>query len=129
MKNKVFLSYAGTDAQFAQRLTLALQAKGISAVSESDIRPGENWQEQLRQELTAADLVAVILTDAALHSRFVLAELGAAWANDKPIFAIQRSAKPDLSELPLPSNTIQHLQADKLSEAAIAEALQQRLAA
>jgi nucleoside 2-deoxyribosyltransferase len=53
-----------------------------------DLNAGEKWENKLRNELSAADVVVAILTPRSVHSNWVLHEIGAAWALDKPIIPI-----------------------------------------
>ncbi len=76
MKPKVFLSYANSDREFAERLTSQLQGLGSSLlVDRINLRHGEHILSALRSQIAAADFLVLLLSPAALESEWVQREL------------------------------------------------------
>lgn len=98
---RVFLSYAASDIELARKLgRLLSQRAGARVFLPENLSAGEDWQARLREELAEADAVVVLVTPEAVHSSWVLHELGAAWGLKKPIFVVA-SGRHLLRNLPL----------------------------
>ena len=104
---KLFISHASGDAALAKAVTellqqaLRLQNDEIrcTSVAKYGMLAGANTDSTLRKEIKQAKLVVGLLTEDSAESYYVLAELGARWASDKP-FMILRSSNfffPDLA--------------------------------
>jgi len=75
----VFISHANQDAQFAHRLAADLQRLGVSVwIAPESIRPGEGWVDAIERGLEESSHVVVVLTPAALQSRWVKKETNVA---------------------------------------------------
>lgn len=96
---RVFITHASADRAHARKLRgwLSRQA-GTSTFTLDDLSAGENWREKLRSRLAASDLILYLASPHSLESSFVLQELGAAWAFEKPIVTViaDRAATADL---------------------------------
>ena len=70
---KIFLSYARKDgAAAAARLRTELERAGFTVWRDIEqMRGGRAWQEQLRAALREVDVVLVLLTPAAVKSKYV----------------------------------------------------------
>ena len=73
---KVFISYADSDREVAQRMTQSLKADGLSVWSDEDeVFPGDNWAAKVAQGVEEADAIVALLTPEALHSRSVRSDI------------------------------------------------------
>jgi len=78
---QVFLSHATADATFAHRLAGDLRAEGWGVwIAPESIRPGEKWVEAISRGLETSGVFVVVLTPAAVGSRWVRTETNAALA-------------------------------------------------
>lgn len=85
----VFLSYAYKDAAHADRLRRLLGARrDVRLLSADDLSAGSNWQARLRDALVNSNLFVIVVSPDALASPWLLQELGAAWALEKPILVV-----------------------------------------
>lgn len=72
---QVFVSHAHEDAGLAHRLAADLQANGWRAwLAPDSIRPGEKWVEAIERGLEESGAFVVLLTPAAVGSRWVKTE-------------------------------------------------------
>lgn len=86
---QIFITHASADRAKAQKLRNWLSRQPeTSTFTADDLSAGENWQEKLRDRLAASDLILYIASRHSLESSFVLQELGAAWAFEKPIVTV-----------------------------------------
>ncbi len=82
--NQVFISYAHQDAEFAQTLAFDLQNAGWRVwIAPDSIRPGEKWAAAIERGLGGSGVFLVILTPAAIESRWVTDETNAAIGLEK----------------------------------------------
>ena len=73
---KVFISYADTDREVAQRVSQSLKADGLSVWSDEDeVFPGDNWAAKVAQGVEEADAIVALLTPKSLHSRSVRSDI------------------------------------------------------
>jgi hypothetical protein len=85
----LFLSYALKDRDFARALSRELSKYNVRGfLDEQDLSADGDITRQLRDALEATSAVVVILSEAAVNSSYVLFEIGAAQALDKPIIPI-----------------------------------------
>ena len=86
---KVFISHTGADAEVARKIRDLLSGRLNARVfMDQDLSAGENWEAILRRELAEADVVVALLSPGAINSSWMLQELGAAWAMEKPIIPV-----------------------------------------
>ena len=86
---KVFLSHASTDMVLGRKVrNLISQNFNAQVFTTEDLNAGEEWETKLRDELSTADVVVALLTPASVASSWVLQEIGAAWALQKPIIPL-----------------------------------------
>lgn len=84
--DQVFISYSSQDRGVALELKELFENKDIRAfVAELDIMPGDNWSEEIRQNLASCREIVLILSQHSEESHWVMAECGAAWALNKTI--------------------------------------------
>ncbi len=85
----VFLSYARKDAAHADKLRRLLGARrDVRLLSADDLSAGSDWQTKLRDALINSNLFVMVVSPDALASPWLLQELGAAWALEKPILVV-----------------------------------------
>jgi TIR domain len=78
--SSVFLSYARSDADMADRIAADLKAEGINVWLDRDrLRPGESWAEQIESAISKADFLLVLISRASLDSKWVRTEYQAAF--------------------------------------------------
>jgi formylglycine-generating enzyme len=76
---QVFLSHAHQDTQVAQKLAHDLEAHGYDIwLAPDSIRPGEKWVEAINRGLEESGLFVLLLSPAAVASRWVKMETNAA---------------------------------------------------
>ncbi len=70
---RVFVSHAYVDAERADAVRRALQASGLT-VTDATVSPGEDLRQTLADSIRTSDIVVVLLSEAASHSRWALWE-------------------------------------------------------
>lgn len=86
---RVFISHSDVDMVAARKLrNLLVHRVNAHVFTTEDFSAGEKWESKLRDQLSAADVVVVLLTPTSVHSNWVLHEIGAAWALGKPIVPV-----------------------------------------
>lgn len=86
---RIFLSYAAADRSYAQQLRNILsQHPNVQIFTTEMLNAGEDWESVLKEELSNCDKFLVVLSPTSVDSKWVLHELGAAWAIGKPIIPI-----------------------------------------
>ncbi|HYL73127.1 MAG TPA: toll/interleukin-1 receptor domain-containing protein [Bryobacteraceae bacterium] len=86
---KVFLSHSNVDTEVARKVrNLLVHRTSAQVFMSEDLNAGEKWETKLRNELASADVVLALLTPQSVDSSWVLLEIGAAWALEKPIIPV-----------------------------------------
>ncbi len=86
---RVFISHSDVDMVSARKLrNLLVHRANAYVFTTEDLSAGEKWENKLRDELAAADVIVALLTPTSVHSNWVLQEIGAAWALGKPIVPV-----------------------------------------
>ncbi|MEJ2554733.1 MAG: SUMF1/EgtB/PvdO family nonheme iron enzyme [Anaerolineae bacterium] len=87
MANKrmqVFISHAHKDADFAHRLAADLKRLGVRIwIAPESIRPGEGWVKAIERGMRESNHVVIVLTPAALDSKWVEKETEVAIAQER----------------------------------------------
>lgn len=88
----IFLSYARADGQdAAKRLRSELEQAGFQIWRDiEDMQGGQAWKDQLRQALRTVDVVIVLLTPAAVASKYVEWEWENALTLEKRVIPLLR---------------------------------------
>ncbi len=107
---KIFLSYAASDRAYAHKLRDILSKRSnVRIFTTETLSAGEDWQDKLKDELSKSDIFLVLLSPDSVGSEWVLHELGAAWAMDKPIIPIV--THPEVfSKIPVSLSQIQFIE-------------------
>lgn len=71
---RLFISYARTDQARVQRLAEALEGAGFQVWWDAALEGGHHFAAEIERELTAADAVVVVWSDASVKSNWVLDE-------------------------------------------------------
>ena len=122
----IFLSYSHKDKPWVSEFVATLKKAGIKAwFDQSEIAPGERWQEKIQQALRDSKTLVVILSQNNIESPWTFFELGAAVADHKRIIPIATDDF-DLRKLPLLLRQYQFLKESSPQEAGkrVAEVLE-----
>ncbi len=111
---RVFLSYSSDDRWFARSLLDRLvKHPRVSVFATQSLSAGEDWQRRLKEELVRSNLFLVVLSTRSVRSRWVLYELGAAWALGKQILAVL--TEPEVrSSIPIEARHMRLVEAREL---------------
>lgn len=97
----VFLSYAAADREYARKLfNLLSQRSNLHIFTLEGLSAGEAWESMLKEALSLCDIFIVLLSPNSVYSKWVLPELGAAWALNKLIIAVTTETEL-LSKIPM----------------------------
>ena len=97
----VFLSYAAADREYARKLfNLLSQRSNLHIFNLEGLSAGEAWESKLKDELSQCDIFIVLLSSNSVNSKWVLSELGAAWALNKLIIPVVTNTEV-LSKIPM----------------------------
>jgi len=111
----VFLSYAKADEEYANKVENILENYNLRIFTMKMLNAGEDWLNNLRDEISQSDLFIVILSPNSFKSEWVLSELGAAWALEKIIIPIY--TKPEmLSKSPINLSNSESIDINYLEE-------------
>ncbi len=92
MSGHVFISHGSEDSQDADTLAAFIESKGMRAwIAPRDVRPGQDYSEQLQEALESCAAFVVLVSDKANRSPYVRAETEMAFSNGKPIFPVRNS--------------------------------------
>jgi hypothetical protein len=88
----VFISHGSEDRDEAAALSAFIEARGIRTwIAPRDVRPGQDYSEQLQHAIEQCVAFVVLVTDKANTSPYVRAETEMAFSTHKPIFPIRQS--------------------------------------
>jgi len=97
----IFLSSAPDDRPYARKLQNLLSRRpDVTVFTTETLSAGEDWESRLREELSKCDVFLVLLSPNSVDSKWVLHELGAAWAIGKRIISIATDRRIS-SKIPL----------------------------
>ncbi len=98
---RVFLSYARVDRELARKVRSVLsRCLNAHIFTPEMLSAGEDWEFKLKNELSRCDIFFIILSPSFVDSKWILHELGAAWALEKPIILVLTHRKI-LSKIPV----------------------------
>jgi len=88
----VFISHGSDDRDEAAALAAFIEARGIRTwIAPRDVRPGQDYSEQLQLAIENCAAFVVLVTDKANTSPYVRAETEMAFSTHKPIFPVRQS--------------------------------------
>lgn len=92
MTGHVFVSHGSDDSQEANALAALIESKGVVAwIAPRDVRPGQDYSEQLQAAIESCAAFVVLVSDKANKSPFVRAETEMAFSTSKPIYPVRMS--------------------------------------
>jgi uncharacterized protein YjbI with pentapeptide repeats len=92
----VFLSYDSTDETVASDVYARLTARGLKCFyAPISIPAGTLWENELQEAASASKMAVVVLTETSITSKWVLVEIGAFWAANKPLIAASKGVTAD----------------------------------
>jgi hypothetical protein len=97
----IFISYAREDKPWARRLAEALEGRGWQVWWDVEIPPGETWDEVIERELTVAQAVIVLWSQASVKKRWVKTEASLALDANKLLPVLIDSALPPIAFRPI----------------------------
>src|SRR3990172_6614894 len=104
---RIFLSYVAADREYAHKLhNLLSQHSDLYIFTLEMLSAGDNWESKLKDEISKSDIFIVLLSSRSVNSNWVLHELGAAWALNKPIIPVVIHGDV-FSQIPLPLRQMQ----------------------
>ena len=102
----VFISYADEDKQLGEYIKCLFEKNNATAfLSHISLILGEDWKENILENLREADLFLVILTKNSVNSVAVMHEIGGALASNKKIIPVVFNI--DFKEIPVWIRTYQ----------------------
>src|SRR3954468_12717040 len=88
----VFISHGSEDRDEANALSAFIEARGIRTwIAPRDVRPGQDYSEQLQQAIEQCAAFVVLITGKANSSPYVRAETEMAFSTSKPIFPVRQT--------------------------------------
>lgn len=85
----VFISYANKDKKVAERIAEKLATRGFSYFMDAEgVRGGEQFENKIREALTSAKAIIVVLSRNTKESEWVISEWGYAWATGVKIIPV-----------------------------------------
>ncbi|MFA5924482.1 MAG: toll/interleukin-1 receptor domain-containing protein [Methylococcaceae bacterium] len=116
MGNQIFISYAHKDKNLAKELADELKEEGLHPwFDEYELRPGESWENQLRNGLEKCNLL-IVLYSAGEPSPNVLFEAGVALAKGTKVVIISPEKGEPNKELQSTFASIIKIDHEKLKE-------------
>ncbi len=123
----VFVSYSRSDAVFVADLVRRLEALGVRAWYDQQLRADSQFDRTISDRIAASKLVVAVWSNAAISSKWVRAEALAAFDRDK---LLQVRLEP--CEIPPPFNILQAAEVSQASldaQAPLIEAILRRIGA
>ena len=81
MQYGIFISYASEDATLATELKVAFERRGVRCfMAAENLIGGMRWEPAIRKALMASQRILLLLTPRSKDRRWILLEVGAAWA-------------------------------------------------
>jgi hypothetical protein len=113
---RIFLSYAVADRVYAHKLRgLLSQRPNLHIFTTETLSAGEDWESKLKDEISQCDIFVVVLSPNSVNSKWVLHELGAAWAINKPIIPVV--THPEVfSRIPVTLSKVQLVETNELEK-------------
>jgi len=92
---KIFISYASSDKKLAHKIKEGLEGYGMEAfLAHDDIKPTEEWQKRILEELNSTQVFMPLLTEQFLKSIWTDQETGIAVAKDCLIIPLKVTEDP-----------------------------------
>jgi len=123
---RIFLSYVTADREYAHKLySLLSKRPNLYIFTPEMLSAGEAWESILKKELSQSDIFVVLLSANSVDSEWVLHELGAAWALNKPIIPVV--THPEVfSKIPLTLRQIKLIEIKELEKPEVIDQILER---
>jgi hypothetical protein len=126
-KPKIFLSYAEEDQRLAAQIKQILtKATDRSVVIGPSLVKRKTLSSGIRREFEDSDLYVLVLTTHLLDSDRAQAEVGAAWALEKPTMVVVSDLERDLQVPLLADLEVARVSVDELQRSGVAEGILHR---
>lgn len=89
MNRSVFLTYAGPDRAYAEKVRGVLRRHDVSVFLDSEMSAGGNWRNEIADRLATADAVLVVVGASTHRSQFIDQEARLARELGKPVIAVK----------------------------------------
>lgn len=88
-KSEFFISYCRRDIDFASALFSELSSRGKSVWYDQNMTAGEEWRDSIYQAIQSAEVMLVLISSSALHSKEMKKEIAVARQEGIPMIAIR----------------------------------------
>lgn len=124
-KAPAFISHAAqADGARASALTRDLEAAGLPCwIAPRDIPSGADWNAAIMRAIDACDAMILLVSDAALKSPFVKAEVQHAFEKGKRVFPIRLADSVEAGQIDLRLKIVQHIDGRGEVQAIVASVL------
>ena len=113
---KVYLSYVKKDGVLANKLSEYLEKHGVSVWEDSNVLPGDKWDQAIEQALKDSDFIITLLTPHAFKSNWIRKEFEIAFFDEKfkdRVFTVLIGGKnEDFDSLPWIYSKLKSLRVD-----------------
>jgi len=117
-KSRIFISHSSVNTVWCRELRTALAAAGFDTwLDDTGLTPGEEWFQGIARELEQREVCVVVMTPAALASKWVQREIALAFSTGRLIIPIMH----EVTAMHGFVTTVQHINAVGLSAAQVAE--------
>ena len=90
MDPKIFITYSSKDQQVARTICTALENRGLACwISSRNVKPGQNYQEQIVRAIRGARIMVLVFTANANNSNEIKKELALASQNNLVVIPVR----------------------------------------
>ena len=90
MDPKIFITYSSKDQKVARTICTALENRGLNCwISARNVKPGQNYQEQIVRAIRAARVMVLVFTANANNSNEIKKELALASQNNLVVIPVR----------------------------------------
>lgn len=90
MDPEIFISHSSTDKKVSRTICTALENRGLACwISSRDVKPGQNFQEQIVKAIRAAKIMVLVFTSSANNSNEIKKELALASQNNLTVIPVR----------------------------------------
>jgi hypothetical protein len=87
---EIFISHSSTDQKVSRTICTALENRGLACwISSRDVKPGQNFQEQIVKAIRAAKIMVLVFTASANNSNEIKKELALASQNNLIVIPVR----------------------------------------
>jgi hypothetical protein len=87
---EIFISHSSTDKKVSRTICTALENRGLACwISSRDVKPGQNFQEQIVKAIRAAKIMVLVFTASANNSNEIKKELALASQNNLIVIPVR----------------------------------------